>query len=140
MRKSKLSTKDTKIDVALLFLRTTLGLAMLIGHGLGKWQKLFGDAEIQFADPLGIGAVPSLALAVFAEFICAVLLILGLLTRWALLPLIITMAVAVFVIHISDGFGIMEKAILYGVGFITLFITGPGRYSLDAFFKSRNKK
>ncbi len=140
MKRSKFNKKATNIDVALLLLRTTLGLGMLIGHGIGKWQKLFGEAEIQFIDPFGIGAVPSLALAVFAEFICAALLTLGLLTRWSLIPLIITMIVAVFVVHISDDFGGMEKAILYGVGFITLFITGPGKYSLDAIFKSRNKK
>jgi putative oxidoreductase len=124
-------------DLGLLVLRVFLGLALLLGHGLGKWGTLIGGGEIQFADPFGIGALPSLALAVFAEVICAILLILGLLTRWALIPLIITMLVAVFIVHISDGFGTMEKALLYGVGFITLALTGPGKYSIDTILKRK---
>lgn len=124
-------------DLGLLVLRLFLGLALLLGHGLGKWGTLFGGGEIQFADPFGIGALPSLALAVFAEVICAILLILGLLTRWALIPLIITMLVAVFIVHISDGFGTMEKALLYGAGFITLAFTGSGKYSIDTILKRK---
>ncbi len=124
-------------DIGLLLLRVTLGLAMLLAHGIGKWHKLFGADEIQFRDPFGIGAVSSLSLAVFAEVICALFLIFGLLTRWSLIPLIITMLVAVFSVHINDDFGTMEKAIIYGIGFLTLFLTGPGAYSFDAFL---NKK
>lgn len=128
------------IDVGLLLLRLFLGLAMFLGHGLGKWEKLFAGGEIKFADPFGIGPLPSLAMAVFAEVICALLLVLGLLTRGVLIPLIITMLVAIFVVHISDGFGGMEKALLYGVGFVTLMLTGPGKYSFDGFLIKTKEK
>lgn len=124
-------------DLGLLILRLFLGLTMLIAHGIGKWGRLFGGGEIQFSDPFGVGDTASLAMAVFAEVICSLLLALGLLTRWALLPLIITMAVAAFIIHIADDFGIMERALLYGVGYVTLFHTGPGKYSIDYFLKNR---
>lgn len=60
-------------------------------------------------------------------------------TRWALVPLVITMFVAVFYEHIADDFRTMEKAILYGAGYIALFFTGPGRYSLDYVLK-KNKQ
>lgn len=129
------TTNSNLTAFGLLLLRVFLGLALLLGHGLGKWSKLFGSDEIQFADPFGVGAVPSLALAVFAEVICALLLALGLLTRWSLIPLIITMLVAIFAVHISDGFGGMEKALLYGVGFIALLLTGPGKFSVDALLR-----
>jgi len=125
-------------DVALLLVRITFGASMLFGHGLGKWGKLFGGEEIKFADPFGVGPVASLAMAVFAEVICSILLMLGLLTRWAVIPLIITMGVAFFTVHIADEFARQEKAILFGVTFIALFLTGPGRFSVDALL--HNKK
>ena len=126
-------------DVGLLLIRITFGGAMLFGHGLGKWSKLFGEDEIQFADPFGAGPVASLALAVFAEVFCSILLMLGLLTRWAVIPLIITMGVAFFTVHISDEFAKQEKAILFGVTFIALLLTGPGRFSLDALLAGKKR-
>ncbi|SDH01440.1 DoxX family protein [Winogradskyella thalassocola] len=126
-------------DLGLLLLRLFLGLGMCFGHGLGKWNMLFSGGDIQFADPFGLGAFTSLVMAVFAEVVCSVLIALGILTRWALVPLIITMLVAVFIVHISDGFSGMEKAMLYGMGYITLLFTGPGKFSIDAFLKSKNK-
>jgi len=105
---------------------------MLYGHGIGKMRRLFGNEPIEFADPFGLGPVASLGMAVFAEVVCAVLLILGLFTRWATIPLIITMVVAAFYVHIADPFSRMEKAILYLVPYICLLVAGGGFYSLDA--------
>src|SRR5690554_5549119 len=74
-------------DVGLLILRVSLGLSMLLGHGLLKWVKLIEGGEIHFADPFGLGVTVSLILAVFAEVFCSALLVFGLLTRLALIPL-----------------------------------------------------
>ncbi|WP_139855246.1 DoxX family protein [Aequorivita sinensis] len=124
-------------DSGLLILRLFLGLTMLFAHGLGKWERLFGGGEIHFSDPFGVGDTASLALAVFAEVICSLLLVFGLLTRWALIPLMITMLVAAFIVHINDDFGIMERALLYGVGYLSLFFTGPGKYSVDYYLNNK---
>ena len=65
---------------------------------------------------------------------------LGLLTRWAAIPLLITMLVAVFMIHIDDPFGKMEKGLMFGSFFLALFFTGAGQFSIDALIgKSFNK-
>ena len=119
-------------DFGLLILRLAFGFSMIYGHGFGKLTRLFGTEEIRFADPFGLGPAASLALAVFAEVLCSLLIMLGLLTRAALIPLIITMATAFFTAHFDDAYGQQEKVILFGFAFLALFFTGPGRFSLDA--------
>ena len=118
------------IDIALLLLRLVLGIFMLT-HGYGKLEKLFGDEPIKFADPIGIGVTASLALAVFAEFFCSLLLIAGLGTRLAVIPLIVTMFVAVFIAQAGNDFGKRELPLLYLVLYVIILITGAGSYSID---------
>ncbi len=124
-------TKRSFTEIGILILRVTVGLTMLIAHGWGKTLNLFSGEEITFPDPFGIGDTASLALAVFAEVICSALLVLGWKTRWVLIPLIITMAIAFFDIHWNDEFGRMEKSMLYGIAYVVIWLTGPGKYSID---------
>jgi len=118
------------IDLWLLFLRIFSG-AFMITHGLPKFNKLISGDEIKFLDPFGLGDTFSLGLAVFAEFICAILLIIGLLTRPSSLMLVITMAVAAFMAHAEDPFAKKEMALLYLLIFCTTMFTGGGRFSVD---------
>lgn len=127
-----------QIDFALLFFRIGVSALMLV-HGTSKLMKLFGGQEIAFADPFGIGPEATLALAVFAEFICSVLIIIGLGTKLAAIPLIITMAVAAFYIHPADGWGRQELPVFYMLSYLFLFYTGSGKYSLDHFLLKKKK-
>jgi putative oxidoreductase len=68
---------------------------------------------------------------VFAEFFCSILLILGLFTRLAAIPLVIGMAVAAFVVHGADPFAAKELSLLYLFIYVALIFTGPGRHSVD---------
>lgn len=120
---------NVNIDLSLLIFRAGLGMMMLT-HGYPKFQRVL-NGEFSFGDPLGLGVEVSLVLTVLAEFICSILLILGLTTRYALVPLIITMAVAAFIVHGDDPFGTQEKSALYLLCFAVLMITGPGKHSLD---------
>lgn len=122
-------------DINSLILRLVLGFSMFYSHGLGKWQVLFGDGEIKFADPIGLGMTLSLVLAVFAEVICSILIALGLFTRFALIPLIITMAIALFVVHSGQAFGKIELPLIYFAGYLAVLFVGPGRFSLDNIIK-----
>ena len=125
-------------DLGLLLLRLAFGYFMIYGHGFSKFMRFFAEEGIKFGDPLGIGVEASLTLAVFAELVCALLVMFGLWTRWALIPLIITMAVAYFAVHFSDPFAKQEKALLYLFAYLGLFFTGPGAYSIDALWQ-KNK-
>jgi putative oxidoreductase len=117
---------------ALLLLRLTFGLSMLLGHGWPKLMKLVGDGPVKFYDFMGLGPEISLGLAVFAEAVCALLITIGMFTRLASVPLIVTMLVAILGAHWGDPFGKYEKALLYLVPYICLLIAGPGWYSIDA--------
>lgn len=119
-------------DAGLLVLRLWLGLSMLLLHGLMKIGN-YETLRQGFPDPLGLGTATSLHLAIFAEAVCSLLLVLGLLTRLALLQLIATMAVAWILIHggALSGDHSGELAFIYLAGFVALFLAGPGRFSID---------
>lgn len=125
-------------DIVLFVVRIFVGFAM-ISHGFPKLMKLVGDKEIEFFDFLGLGAQNSLFLAVFAEFICSIFIIMGLFTRWAVLFLMITMAVAGLVVHGADAFGDREMSLLYLANYIMIFAFGPGKYSVDGMISKRRE-
>lgn len=123
-------------DWAALILRISLGAMMLYGHGWPKFSS-YAERADSFYDPFGIGSPASLALAIFAELACSVLLIAGLFTRLAILPLAITMLVAAFGANAGEPFGKKELALVYLAGFVALFLVGSGRYSADAWWERR---
>ena len=107
----------------------------MLTHGLPKLSKLLSGGEIQFADPIGLGSTLSLVLVVFSEVLCSAFIAIGYKTKLATLPLIFTMLVAAFIIHINDGIYKQEKAILYILVYLSFLITGSGRFSIDYFKK-----
>jgi putative oxidoreductase len=133
-------THSTPASVSLLIQRLVFGLFMLIGHGWGKLTNFSAISE-RFMDFMGLGTTVSLALAVFAEVICAFLVAVGLFTRAALIPLIITMTVAAFIAHGNDPFfaapreASKEMALLFLAGYLSIFVAGPGKFSLDRLLK-----
>jgi len=110
----------------------------MLTHGIPKVQRVF-SGNWHFSDPIGLGPQISLFLASFAEAGCSVLIILGLSTRLATIPLMITMSVAAFIQHGDDPFSRKETALLYLVIFFLLFFFGGGKYSLDNRVVSRLK-
>lgn len=119
-------------DIALLLLRLTFGGLMLMNHGWGKMMKLFSGDPNKFADPIGLGAPVSLGLTVFAEALCAALIVIGLFTRWASIPLVVTMLVAALIVHGSDPFADKEMALLYVTAYAAIGLLGAGNFSIDA--------
>lgn len=121
-------------DAALLLLRVWYGGSLLLLHGWGKMANYSAMASA-FPDPFGIGKGPSVMLVIFAEVVCAALLVLGAFTRVAALVASINMATAFWFGHGAkltgkgnDG----ELAFLFLGAFLTLLIAGAGRFSIDA--------
>jgi putative oxidoreductase len=116
-------------DLALTFLRVSISGMMLV-HGIPKIERLF-SSPIEFGDPIGVGPTLSLILALIGEVVAPIFIIIGFKTKLAAIPAIITMFVAAFVVHLNDDFGTKEKALLYLVSFIVIFLAGPGKYAID---------
>lgn len=117
-------------SVLLLVVRIFFGI-MFLTHG---YDKLMAHATMAnlFADPIGLGSVISFWMVVFAELVCSLALIFGILQRVVLIPMIVTMVVAFFVVHGYEPFAVKELSFIYLMAFVLLYITGPGKYSFDA--------
>ena len=120
---------ETAASFSFLLLRLAAG-GLMIPHGFEKLIH-FEKNVTSFPDPLHLGGTLSLSMVIFAEFFCAILLVAGLMTRLALIPLLITMAVAVFMVHHGQVVGEAEHAALYLAAFMALLLTGPGKFSFD---------
>jgi putative oxidoreductase len=129
--------RDRVISVILLAVRVFFGVLFFM-HGVDKMMN-FSSLSESFPSVLGFGSYMSLMVAVFCEFCCSLFLVAGLLQRLILIPMIISMGVAFFGIHdaiLPDG----ELALIYFVVFIILFLTGPGRYSIDYLLDNKFRK
>ncbi|WP_048999286.1 DoxX family protein [Enterobacter bugandensis] len=98
----KNTTMPPRVDLGLFFLRLTGSLLLLYVHGLPKVLH-FSEELTRIEDPFGFGPYASLIPAIVAEVICPLLIIAGVYTRLACLPIIFT----------------------------TLALTGPGQWRLQ---------
>lgn len=117
---------------------------LAIGHGWGKVQG-YSEMVGNFPDPLGIGSQLSLAGVIGCEFVAAMLVALGLLTRLGAAAVVFNMSIAAFWAHANDPFFLggpgpaKEPALLYLAGFLPLIFTGPGAFSIDGMIWRRRR-
>ncbi len=130
-----MNKREVACHVGLLILRVAIGGLMLV-HGT---QKLMGFSEMAdtFPDPIGLGSRLSLIAAIGAEFGCSLLLILGIGTRLAALPLVFTMGVALFIVHRADPWKVKDLAAVFLSVYVSIVFIGPGAVSLDHLIRQR---
>ena len=119
---------SSSMSLVLLFLRLVFGVLFVL-HGIAKLEN-FALLSESFPSVMHMSAKLSLILAIFAELFCGLAFVLGLLFRLALIPMIITMAVAFGVVHHGDVLQ-GELSLIYLLVFLLLAIAGPGRYAFD---------
>jgi putative oxidoreductase len=131
--------EQATIDAGLLMLRVVTGLVFFM-HG---YQKLvdFGISNTQSAFD-GMGArLPDLTAVIvtFVEIIGGAALVMGALTRVFAILLVIDMAAAFFIVHAGNGFfvteGGYELVTILGAAALSLVLTGPGAFSVDAVLR-----
>lgn len=130
------NSNNNLIDLGLLILRMSTSLLMICLHG---WPKITSYLEGQdsFPELLGLGSTTGLLLAIFAEVICSILLIIGFFTRVTVIPLAVTMCVAAFIFNADQSILVKEKALIYLVIYICLLIAGSGKYSIDFLLQQK---
>ncbi|MEO8823838.1 MAG: DoxX family protein [Ginsengibacter sp.] len=126
-----LSTKysNAGFNFGMLVLRVVLGI-LLISHGYSK-LLMFNTLRYKFMSFLHMGPTISLSLVIFAEFFCSIFLILGLFTRFAIIPIIIAMGVVVFLATHGEILGRGERGAMYLAVSIAILFCGPGKISVD---------
>ena len=130
------------VDAGLLILRLLAGAGLFLKHG---WEKPthFAAMAAHFPDPIHLGPMPSLIVALVSDVICSVLTMVGLATRWAALFVVLNVGVAWSMVH---HFGFFtgpdadhgELCFLYLAVFLALAFTGAGRYSVDALIARKS--
>jgi len=138
---------DMMNSIGLLVLRLGIG-GFMASHGWGKVEMVFNGQFEMMGDPIGLGPTLSLIAVAGAEFVCAVLVMIGLGTRFAAGPVVFAMAVAAFAIHGADpltmgegarlffageakSWASKEPALLFLFAFLALIFTGAGKLSID---------
>ncbi|WP_071133658.1 DoxX family protein [Millionella massiliensis] len=119
---------DRYANLALLLLRLFVG-GMMLTHGVAKIQN-FEALRAAFPDPIGWGAGISLVMIILVEVGCSLLVLAGLMTRFATLPLIFSMIMAISV-HPDMSLASIELPMLYAGLFLVILVAGPGKCSVD---------
>ena len=117
------------VDWALLFLRVSGSLLLLQLHGMPKVLQFSQELQ-RIEDPLGLGAGLTLCLAIFAEVLCPLLILLGLFTRLACLPILLLLLVSLLLVHPQWSLAEGQFGWLLLIIFTTLAISGPGALAL----------
>lgn len=128
--------RDRGVSILILCLRLFFG-ALFMMHGLDKLTH-FNELSTSYTSVLGLGSYMTLMLSIFTELCCSIFLMTGLLVRITVIPMIVAMAVAFFDVHdaiMPEG----ELALIYLILFIILYLTGPGRYSIDYLIDTKVK-
>ncbi len=115
-----------KPDLGLLFLRGSGALFLLWVHGLPKLLNYSEQLKL-IEDPFHLGAHVTLLLAIFAEVLCPLLIIAGVLVRLACLPILAVLLIAMVVVHPEWTLFEGQFGWLLLIIFTSVLIAGPGR-------------
>lgn len=129
---------DRYREYAPLFIRLFVGWHLIYGvqDNILSWERMleFRDFLAQFKFPVPL---VSAVVSVYAQFICAVLYLLGLFTRPAAVVMIFNFVVALLMVHLGDPYPPAALAFAMLSGSLFLLFYGPGKASVDDWLSRR---
>src|SRR5688500_18732645 len=131
-RLALLSDLDRHRELGPFALRLFVGFVLIYG----TQDNVFSAERMrEFRDCLPRNGFPaplaSAYLSAYAQFLCGILIGIGLLTRWAALVMMVNFVAALLMVHVSQPFAanIAPLAMLFGAIFLLFYGAGP--FSVD---------
>ena len=134
-----LSILEKYKEYGVIFIRLIVGFHLIYG----TQDNVFSYARMgEFADFLFARGVPfplcSAFLSAYAQFICGILFIIGLATRYAALVMIINFIAALIIAHIGDTYPNMFPALMMLAAACFFLMHGAGKVSVDSLLERRD--
>ena len=125
-------------EYGVIFIRFIVGFHLIYG----TQDNVFSYARMEeFAGFLSMRGVPfpllSAFLSAYSQFICGILFILGLATRFGAMVMIINFIAALIIAHIGDTYPNMFPALMMLAAACFFLVHGPGKLSIDSIRESR---
>ncbi len=145
-------TRDATASFGIAFLRISISLMMLVGHGLPKIRNFSAQKDFFFVPDFFLLKLmtPQLSLiaCIAAEVGATALIVLGFATRPAAFLLGLCMVVAAFgflgtapwFLNSPTLVETKEQWLLYLIPMVAIILTGAGSYSLDAVIYQERKR
>lgn len=128
----KLSFLEKYKEYGVIFIRLIVGFHLIYG----TQDNVFSYARMEeFAGFLSMRSVPfplfSAFLSAYAQFICGILFIIGLATRYAAAVMIINFIAALIIAHTGDAYPNMFPALMMLAAACFFLLHGAGKLSVD---------
>ncbi len=117
---------------ALLIFRVLLAVELFRVHGMKKFRVENGQRE-HVPNPLHLPEKLNGLVATLSDTVVPFLIILGIGTRFAVLPTIGVTAVGYFVVHRKDSLEVRDVPYMYTLSLLLILALGAGKYSLDYY-------
>ncbi|MUV02987.1 DoxX family membrane protein [Flavobacterium rakeshii] len=118
-------------SLGLLFFRIAVSIELILVHGLKKLGVGVSTAEV-VPNPLHLPEALNQVFATTANVILPLFVIFGIVTRLAVVPILAVTLTGYFVVHGGSPLPERDIPFMYSISFLLLFITGPGKYSIDS--------
>ncbi len=119
-------------NIAVLFFRILLALELFRVHGMKKFKVKNGERE-HVPNPLHLPEKMNALVATFSDTIVPFLVMLGVATRFVVLPVIGVTAIGYFVVHRHDDIEVRDVPYVYTLCFLFLLVIGAGTFSIDHY-------
>lgn len=134
----KFSFLEKYKEYGVIFIRLIVGFHLVYG----TQDNVFSYERMEeFANFLTVRGVPfplfSAFLSAYAQFICGILFIVGLATRYAAIVMIINFIAALIIAHIGDTYPRMFPALMMLSAACFFLLHGAGKLSVDCALERR---
>jgi putative oxidoreductase len=129
----KTSALEKYKEYGVIFIRLIVGFHLVYG----TQDNVFSYARMEeFASFLSVRGVPfplaSAFLSAYAQFICGILFIVGLATRYAAVVMVVNFIAALVIAHVGDTYPNMFPALMMLASACFFLVHGAGRLSADS--------